>query len=79
MTGRTRVREQNAAITEIRKIARDNNLAVSIVTPEDVAYTKFVENPTPEQLTFIINSWEWRHYGDLWYEAFESLAPIPDE
>jgi hypothetical protein len=79
MSGRTRIREQNAAIAEIRRIAAENFLAVSIVTPEDVTNLRGVEEPTPEQLTVIVNSYEWAHYGESWYEQFESLDPIPEK
>lgn len=60
-------------IDEIRRLAAQHDIGVSLVTVEDVASLKGVEEPTAEQQQAILDSWEWRHFGDNWSDWFEGL------
>ena len=62
------------AIDQIQQLAREHNLCVSIVTVSDVLELHGIEDePTPEQISLVTNSWEWRHFSDHWSNAFEYL------
>lgn len=67
------------AMSQIRKLADQYDLAVSIVSIDDVLDLKGMdtENATPAQITAVADSWEWRHYGDNWADWFEGLTDIP--
>ncbi|MDD4865688.1 MAG: hypothetical protein PHQ28_00720 [Mycobacterium sp.] len=65
---------QYDAMSEIRRLANQHDLAVSVVTPDDVLLLKGVEKPTPEQVNAVVASWEWRHYGDNWADWFEGFT-----
>lgn len=67
-------RTQSQAIAEIRRVADLHGLAVSTVTPADVLLLKGIENPTPEQVAALSNSYEWQHYGDNWADNFEGYT-----
>jgi hypothetical protein len=62
------------AMEQIRRMAVQNDLAVSVVTVDDVLSTKGIEEPTPEQVDKVVGSWEWRHYGDNWADWFEGFS-----
>jgi len=63
-----------AAISEIRRLAAAANVAVSIVTIPDVLMLKGIDDePNPEQTAAVVNSYEWRHWGDNWSDWFEGL------
>ena len=62
------------AITEIRRLAAAANLAVSIVTISDVLMLKGIDSEaSPEQTEAVLNSYEWRHWGDNWLDWFEGF------
>jgi hypothetical protein len=65
---------QSQAIAEIRRLADLHGLAVSTVTPADVLLLKGIENPTPEHVAALHNSYEWQHYGDNWADNFEGYT-----
>lgn len=56
------------AISEIQTIAARHGLAVSIVTVDDVLSHRGVGllDRTDEVRDRVLESWEWRHYGDGW-------------
>jgi uncharacterized protein YmfQ (DUF2313 family) len=58
--------DQYDTMTQIRKLAIAADHAVSIVTVGDAlnAAGVMTDEPTPEQVTRVISSWEWKHYGD---------------
>jgi len=66
------------AIADIRRIAADYGLAVSIVTPEDVLSLKGIDEPSPAQIAAVRESWEYRHYGDNWADWFEGFDAHQD-
>ena len=63
------------AMTTIRRLAMQHELAVSVITPEDVlSAAGFSEDDlTPERLAAVLSSWEWKHYGDGWSDWFENV------
>jgi hypothetical protein len=68
------------AINEITKIAERFDLCVSIVTVDDVLTLKGVTEPEPTDQLYnsVVDSWEWRHYGEGWTDWFDGLE-IDDE
>ena len=63
-----------AAITEIRRLAAAANVAVSIVTISDVLMLKGIDTEAnPAQAEAVLNSYEWRHWGDNWSDWFEGF------
>lgn len=64
-----------AAITEIRALAHANDLAVSIVTISDVLMLKGIDaEPESVHREAVLESWEWRHFGDNWSDWFDGLS-----
>lgn len=63
-----------AAITEIRRLAAASNVAVSVVTVADVLMLKGIETePTAAQTEAVVDSYEWRHWGENWPDWFEGM------
>ena len=67
-----------AAIGEIQSIATRHNLAVSIVTVDDVLgfLGVGVLARTDDVRDRVRASWEWRHYGEGWADWFGDLDPV---
>lgn len=63
------------AITEIHAIAARHNLAISIVTVDDVLghLGIGVLERTDDVRDKVQTSWEWRHYGDGWADWFRDM------
>lgn len=69
-----------AAMTEIRRLAAAANVAVSAVTVSDVLMLKGIDTEAnPAQTEAVLNSYEWRHWGDNWADWFEGLALTDDD
>ncbi len=67
------------AIAAIRRLAAAANLAVSTVTVSDVLMLKGIDTePSPAQTEAVLNSYEWRHWGENWADWFEGLDPNDD-
>lgn len=73
--------KQFDAMDEIRRLARENHLAVSIITVSDVLSLKgLMHDGTDAQVEAVLDSYEWSHYGDNWADQFDSLdVPGTDE
>ncbi len=68
-----------AAITEIRRLAAAANVAVSVVTVADVLMLKGVKTePTAAQAEAVVDSYEWRHWGENWPDWFEGVDLTSD-
>jgi hypothetical protein len=67
--------DQYDAMTQIRKLATEANLAVSVVTVGDAlnAAGVMTDEPSLEQVAKVTSSWEWRHYGDNWSDWFADM------
>lgn len=49
-------------------------MAVSIVTISDVLMLKGIDTEAnPAQAESVLNSYEWRHWGDNWSDWFEGF------
>ncbi len=70
---------RDEAIQAIRDLAVKHNLAVSIVTVEDVLCLHGVSEETQEQVDAIVDSYEWRHYGDQWHQWFGYMEILNKE
>lgn len=67
-------------MTEIRRLAAAANVAVSAVTVSDVLMLKGIDTEAnPAQTEAVLNSYEWRHWGDNWADWFEGLALTDDD
>lgn len=68
------------AMEEIRRLAREFDLAVSVVTVDDVLTIKGYDpdgdvGDIPNDVyEGVVNSWEWKHYGDNWSDWFEGFT-----
>lgn len=66
---------QDRAMQMIRDLAGQHDLAVSVVTVEDVLFLRGLpyEDSTAAQRQAVTDSYEWRHYGDDWANWFDGI------